>query len=232
MNRTVSVVLATYNGERYLEEQLQSILAQSYANLEIIISDDNSGDSTISLVKSYACKDSRIKLLTNPKQIGIVPNFLNALKSATGNYICFSDQDDYWEREKVKTLVELIEQNNQNMLAYSDLGICDQGLGIRSPSFWRSSGIRPLQGCCDERILIRNLTPGCSMLFRGEVKKKLETSSIHPPFMHDHLAFALSSAIGRVVFTPQPLVRYRQHSGNSIGVDNSSAFDATAFAVG
>src|ERR1700749_3753483 len=98
----VSVVLCTYNGDKYLEAQLQSVLTQTYSSLEIIICDDGSTDSTQQLISSYALKDARIRYFFNEKNTGVNKNFEQGFLKAAGEFIAFADQDDIWKPEKIQ----------------------------------------------------------------------------------------------------------------------------------
>lgn len=213
----VSIVMAVYNGERHLREQIQSILDQSYPSLELFIADDGSTDRSQKILEEFAEKDSRIRVRKNIKNLGVVRNFLTALEMTQGEFICFSDQDDFWEKDKLKVLVALIEKDRRNMLACSDLAICDEELRITYPSFWKATGVCPPRGDVGELAFLRNLAPGCSMMFRREVRDCLLKLKDGGPFMHDHLAFVVGTALGHVVFTKEKLVRYRQHAANQIG---------------
>src|ERR1700754_726282 len=107
----VSIALCTYNGEKYISQQLDSILRQTHRNLEIIIVDDCSADNTFNIVKRYSILDSRIKCFRNEVNIGFNKNFEKAIKLATGDYIAISDQDDIWLPGKVELLLNNIGDN-------------------------------------------------------------------------------------------------------------------------
>ncbi len=227
----VSIALAAYRGERFLEEQVKSILAQTHTDLELVIVDDASPDGTYALIQSLAAKDSRIKPHRNEKTSGLVSNFMKAVSLCQGEYTAFSDQDDGWAPEKIERLLRLLKADPKNMLAYSDLEIADESLMVSQGSFWKRSRIAPFSGSLGERALLKNISPGCSMLFRKEVAGLLSDCYRDPafasrncaavldetPFMHDHLAQVLAAGRGDIVYTPQKLVRYRQHSSNTIG---------------
>lgn len=231
MSRPVSVALATYNGEKYLEAQIESILTQTYQNIEIVIVDDGSTDGTWALAQRLASKDSRIKIQLNEKTLGLVLNFMKAVSLCRGEYVVYSDQDDLWEDQRISLLKGLIDADPKNMLAYSDLEIYGEDLFVPQGSFWKKSGIRPFSGSLGERALLKNLTPGCTMMFRKPVAvmiaecyqsadfRTLNSAKVldETPFMHDHLAQVIASGLGRLVYTPKKLVRYRQHASNSIG---------------
>ena len=227
----VSVVLALYNGEKFLNEQLESILGQTYRHLEILILDDASTDGSIKIARRFAEKDHRIRIVENPQNLGLILNFLNGVSLAKGAYVCYSDQDDVWQPDKVETLLSLLRKKTSYMLAYSDLEVCDENMKTINASFWKVNQVSPYEGWLRERALLKNIAPGCSMLFRGEVKEIASFLSTDEnflclnhaqilddtPVMHDHLIWVLASGLGEIVFTPKKLVRYRQHSQNSIG---------------
>lgn len=227
----VSIAMATYRGERFLETQVNSILAQSHADLEVVICDDASQDGTYALIESLASKDGRVRPFRNDKTIGLVSNFMKAVTLCRGEYVAFSDQDDVWEPKKIEMLLKLLVGAKQNMLAYSDLEIFDDVTGYTQGSFWRKSRISPFAGHLGEKALLKNISPGCSMLFRRPVADGIAACFADPvfmannrsavldetPFMHDHLAQAIASGLGRLVYTRQKLVRYRQHASNMIG---------------
>ena len=103
--------MATYNGEKYLYEQIESILNQSYKNWILLIRDDKSEDSTVSIIEEYEKKDSRIRLLRDRKgNLGFVKNFEELLKNSQEEFIMFSDQDDYWEKDKIKNYIEILQK--------------------------------------------------------------------------------------------------------------------------
>jgi rhamnosyltransferase len=107
----IDILLATYNGEKYVREQIESILHQTYTNFNLLISDDVSKDSTVSILKEYEQKDSRVKVFVQEKNLGYIRNFEFLLKQVTSNYYMLSDQDDFWLPEKVeKSYKKIIEE--------------------------------------------------------------------------------------------------------------------------
>jgi glycosyltransferase involved in cell wall biosynthesis len=194
----VSVAMAIYNGKRYLKEQIDSILGQSHRHIELVIVDDASTDGSYELASEIASHDSRIRLERNEHNLGYAANFIKALSLTKGPSAAFADQDDVWRPEKIETLLKLLNENPENRLAYSDLEVVDERLNRTHRSFWREAGIRPLSGRPDERIFLRNPAPGCSMLFRGDIRDRFVGLPVPMPFMHDHLAFILAAGLGRV----------------------------------
>lgn len=221
----VSIAMAVYNGSRFLEQQIQSILELNYKHWELVAIDDASTDGSFDLLERYARTDPRIKIRRNATRKGIVGNFLEALRLSGGDLVCFADQDDVWLANKLDVLVALISECPENMMAYSDLEVCDQSLRRIHASFWKVSGIRPRSGVLREFALLRNIIPGCCMMFRKEVKEILMRMLPESSFIHDHLAFILASFLGRVVFSRERLVKYRQHALNNIGAFYPSVAD-------
>lgn len=218
-------MLPIYNGEKYLKEQIESVVNQTYRNLEIIIIDDYSNDGGFKIASDLARTDNRIKVYKNPYNLGYFSNFLKGASLATGEFICFCDQDDYWDPDKVTLLKALLEKDPKNMLAYSDLEICGENLKSIYRSFWRASGIKPIRGHLGGREFLKNISPGCSMMFRRDVRGELIKASPEAPFIHDHLALVISAGLGKIVYTKRRLVKYRQHSNNNIGAFYSSVND-------
>ena len=119
----ISVVMATYNGERFLAEQLDSIFLQSYPNIELIIVDDVSVDGTVAIIKSYCEKHSNIRLYVNDENLGYIKNFEKGMLLATGALIALSDQDDIWVTDKLSILFEGIAEHE---IIYSDSELIDE----------------------------------------------------------------------------------------------------------
>ena len=217
----VSIALALYNGENHIAEQLKSILAQTHRDLEIVVLDDASQDKGLATVESFSKGDSRIRVHRNEKNLGLALNFLKSVSLCHGEFVCFSDQDDVWNPDKIEVLLKKITSNERNMLVYSDLD-------VDGSSFWSVSKIRPRKGSLWPEAVLRNPSPGCAMLFRRPVADLLARAALDVrflekgrlddvAFMHDHLAFIFACALGRVDYSTERLVSYRQHDSNSIG---------------
>jgi len=136
----VEILMATYNGEKYLKEQIESIINQSYNDWTLLIRDDKSKDNTVSIIEEYERKDSRIKLLRDKKEkLGFVKNFEELLKSSHKEFIMFSDQDDYWEKDKIKNYIEILKKNEnliqKPLLIHSNSFVCDKNLKIMKLKF-------------------------------------------------------------------------------------------------
>lgn len=158
----VSIALCTYNGGKFLSQQLDSILGQTYSNLEIVIVDDCSRDDTTDIITQYAQKDKRIKFFKNEINLGFNKNFEKAIELTTGSYISISDQDDIWLRAKIATLIENIADN---WLIYSKSVFIDESNEQRPGQMLNESGIVPVNY---KGILLANFVTGHTVLFKRE----------------------------------------------------------------
>jgi glycosyltransferase involved in cell wall biosynthesis len=222
MNDLVSVVMATYNGEKFLRLQIESILNQSYSNLEVIVVDDGSTDSTLLILQEYANQDSRIKIYPTEKNMGLVANFERGLKLATGEYIALSDQDDVFRKDKIELLVGALVANPERDLVVSDLALIDGEGSVISESMWAYQKLHPVAGKPFERLIYANFLTGCAMMFR---RKLLLVALPFPQdcLVHDWWLAVVSSSekMGGICLVQAPLTYYRQHSFNVIGAHQS-----------
>jgi glycosyltransferase involved in cell wall biosynthesis len=207
MSASISVAMATYNGARYVDAQLASILAQLHEDDEIVVVDDASTDRTAELVESR--RDCRIRLLRQQRNFGVRASFERALGDTRRPYVFLSDQDDAWLPGKRAAL--LAELQSGAVLALSDAVVIDAAGRETAASFMaRRGGFRGSVLA----TLVRNRYLGCTMAFRREL---LDDILPIPPCvpMHDMWIGALAAARGRVAYVDRPLIRYRRHEGNA-----------------
>jgi glycosyltransferase involved in cell wall biosynthesis len=200
----ISVCIPTYNGEKYIKEQLVSILAQLSVDDEIIISDDSSNDATIEIIKSF--QDSRIKLFENNIFKSPIFNLENALKHSSGDIIFLADQDDIWELNKVKITLEKLKYSD---LVVSDCSLIDASENLVNASFYALNKTK--SGYFNN--LIKNGFLGCCMAFNSKIHNSVL------PFpkkiaMHDIWIGLTASLVGNVDFIEDKLIRYRRHGDN------------------
>lgn len=202
----ISVCMATYNGEQYISEQIDSILAQLTDDSELIISDDGSSDNTVKIIKSY--KDERIRLIHGP-QNGVVKNFENAILHAKGEYIFLSDQDDVWMSNKVSTIMKCFE-NSRIECVLHDAIVVDGDRNEIMPSFFEWRKVK--HGLLNN--IVKNSYTGCCMaITKGLISKAL-------PFpegieMHDWWLGLISEKTASSFFLDNKLILYRRHSNNT-----------------
>ena len=132
----IDILLATYNGEKFVKEQIESILNQTYENFNLIISDDASTDNTLNILEEYEKKDTRIKVFKKEKNKGLIDNFEFLLKNVTSDYFMFSDQDDIWKKDKIEKSINKLKEESLG-LVYTDLEIVDEKLNVIYPSYWK-----------------------------------------------------------------------------------------------
>lgn len=200
----ISVCIPTYNGEKFIKQQLDSILFQLAEKDEIIISDDSSTDKTIEIIKSY--KDKRIKLIEHQTFKSPVYNLENALKNAKGDFIFLADQDDIWYPNKIKVLLKHLKNHR---LVISDCKLIDKDNTILAPSFFKIMN----SGKGFMKNLIKNTYSGNCMAFHKDILKYIL------PFpkgiaMHDQWIGLNAELFFSVYFCTEPLVAYRRHEDN------------------
>lgn len=214
MNK-VTVCMATYNGEKYIKKQLDSILSQLDKDDEVIISDDSSTDRTIEIIRSY--NDYRIKLYENQKYRSPIFNFENALKHATGDIIVLSDQDDIWKNDKIEKTRHYMQSYD---LVISDAEIIDKNDKIIHESFYKIN--RSNKGLLIN--IIKNSYLGCTMAFNRKILEKSLPFPKDIP-MHDWWIGLIGEIFGRVYFIEDKLVSYRRHDENASYSGGKSKYD-------
>ena len=201
----ISICLATYNGSRYAEAQLRSILEQLSPEDEVLVADDGSTDNTIAIINAMG--DPRIRWVAQGGKLGVVKNFERSISAARGEFIFLSDQDDVWLPGKVERCLTALADCP---LVVTDCVVVDGELKPLSPSFFRQHHSRP--GVLHN--LWKNTYLGCCMAFRRELLQ------IALPFpnripMHDMWLGMIAEIHGGTCFVPEPLLLYRRHGGNA-----------------
>jgi glycosyltransferase involved in cell wall biosynthesis len=212
----ISVVIATYNGERYLKQQLDSILAQTHSPEEIIVVDDASSDSTVAILKSYAANDTRFRLLINEKNIGYIRSFERGMLAATCSLIALSDQDDIWVPHKLENLNRYL---GNSIAVYSDSILVDENGNSSGKKMSDIKNQLSYNNCL--MYTIGAWAPGHAMLFRKELVEKCQ------PFptivTHDFWLGFVAACNGGIMYLNEVLVQYRQHAANAIGANTHQA---------
>lgn len=215
--KRVSILLSTFNGERYLAPQIESLLAQDYRHCAILVRDDGSSDGTPSLLRRYEKKFPRRIRVEIGENIGVVRSFFNLLARAPGDssFYSFCDQDDVWRDDKISRAVERIESIPSSLpgLYCSRVEYVDGELGHLGYSpLYRDTGFR--------HALFENIVTGCTLMLNRCARELIVRG--RPPdlsnvVMHDWWCFLVISAFGAIVFDDFAGVKYRQHPGNVIG---------------
>lgn len=226
MEETIDILLATYNGEKYLREQIDSILNQTYKNIRLIISDDCSKDATREILEEYEKKDKRIKLFFQKKNLGYVKNFEFLLEQVENEYYMLSDQDDVWLEEKVEKSLQFLKQNNAD-LVFGDLEVVDQKLNTIYKSFGDymllNDKIKKYIDSYKVNYLYNSVT-GCTVLSKKKfIENILPIPKESKYVAHDHwMGLMVSVHGGKLAYMPEKYIKYRQHGNNQIGTEKIS----------
>ena len=222
----VSVLLATYNGEKFLKEQIESLLSQTYSDFLIFINDDGSTDNTIEIINDYKSKyPNKIEILSLPQSKSPCKNFLSMLKEVKSDLYLFCDQDDVWVPEHVEILVIKYQslapsEKVLSVLIHSDLTVVDDNLNIKSKSFFKYQKMKknPVKW---QYYFVQNNVTGNTILINNPLKelafKGIIESNIDKIPMHDWYLALIANLFGKIFFIDECLTIYRQHSNNQIG---------------
>lgn len=218
---TVEILLATYNGEKYIREQIDSILNQDYKDWVVRVSDDASRDATYEVLLEYKTKyPDKFILHRNEKGFGSAKlNFMHLIRNSECQYVMCCDQDDVWLPNKISLTLQAMKQNEEKgipVLVHTDLKVVDENLGIKSESFFQYSKLNKEAGY--RELLIQNSVTGCTMMLNRELVMLLNRDiNVNKILMHDWLAALIAAAKGKICFVDQATILYRQHSVNSVG---------------
>ena len=221
----VDIVMATYNSERFLREQLDSILAQSESNWRLFVSDDGSEDNTREIlneyVRNYPMKIYEVSPIVPYHNVN--QNFENALKFTTAPYIMFADHDDVWYRDKMeKTLTHMKSHEDRQQrpcLVHTDVEVVDDTLRTMAQSLWRYAHLTPTQRLSE--LLFQNVVTGCTMM----INRALLSQSVPFPreiFMYDWWTAWVAAQFGSIAPLDVPTLKYRQHGRNVVGAQTLS----------
>lgn len=205
----ISVAMCTYNGARFLEQQLNSIVSQTYSHLEIVIADDCSTDDTIAIIRHFQQRDPRIRLLQGERNLGFIGNFARVLQECSGGLIALADQDDIWFPEKIATLWRQIDDN---LLIYSRVKMIDAAGQALAEDF---PNVNRLEGACALGLLVGNCVTGHACLIRREL---LDATLPFPQSIkaHDQWLAIIAASSGRMKASDDVLSYYRKHDNNAL----------------
>lgn len=221
-NHSIAILLATYNSEKFLREQLVSLFSQSYKDWTLYIHDDGSKDATLSIISEYLSSHNNIVLLDFPPTGGAKSNFMQMLSCVEADYYMFCDHDDVWLNTKVEITYNSMNKAEKTfpncpIIVHSDLFVVDQDLNVLHPSFWKYEGIYPNDIHSFEMLSAFNLATGCTMMINSRAKE-VTPCDCKEALMHDSwITAAVLWSKGKVIDIDQPLIYYRQHGDNCLG---------------
>ncbi len=216
----IIILLSTYNGAKYLKNQIDSLLSQSYDDFRIIARDDGSSDESLEILKSY----NTIELIDSNSNLGSIQSFAilldYALRETKADYFMFCDQDDVWHKDKISITLSKMHQMQQTfeempLLVHTDLEVVDERLHAISSSLMRFQYLNADKDTLRDLVMQNHIT-GCTMMLnRKLVKKSLPIPN--EAIMHDWWIGLVASTFGKIGFIDQPTLGYRQHTHNAVG---------------
>ena len=215
----VDILMAAYNGEKYIGKQIESIIAQTYEDWTLHIRDDASTDGTMVIVRQYARKyPDKIKFFTNRENSGSPKaNFFELIRESDADVIFTCDQDDIWEKDKVEVTLKEFEGVDTPLLVHTDLTVIDENDNVIFPSMIKSQHI-DVKGTGLNKLLVQNSVTGCTMAFNHALADILKEPELIP--VHDWWIAAVASVFGNIKYVDKCTVKYRKHSDNACGAQN------------
>ena len=230
----VDILLATYNGEKFIKDQINSILEQNYDDWHLIIRDDNSQDNTVNILKNYQLNHPT-KIDIHIDKIGTgsaKENFFKLMKLSKSEYIMFCDQDDLWLQDKISVclngMIELEKTCRKQipLLVHSDLTVVDQQLNLISPSLFQYQKLNYKRDRLNN-LLCQNIVTGCTMLINKTLLNAIirysNFDNMNDCIMHDWWCALIAASLGKIKFIDKSTILYRQHNYNQIGAKNISS---------
>lgn len=217
-NKKVAIIISTYNGEKYLKEQLDSLINQTYSPIDIYIRDDGSKDNTVNILNEYKEKYSNFHVVTG-ENLGYARSFYTAVKFAFENennydYFAFCDQDDKWHLDKIANAVKMMDNDEIPECLYTEYNICDEKL-----NFIKKSKLDKGKSCFRNSLTEATISGNTSM-FNRLLVKELMKFNIEYVCCHDWLVYMIASGLGKTVYDSNSSLEYRRTGGNASPREN------------
>ncbi|CUR63288.1 glycosyltransferase [Leuconostoc gasicomitatum] len=225
----IAVLMSTFNGEHYLEEQLDSIISQNLdsrdCKIEIYIRDDGSSDSTLSLLKKYSIEYKNISVINDEENIGVKLSFFKLVKEVDADFYLLSDQDDIWSNNKIQYFVDIFKNNKTEGMSfgiYSDMWVADKKGKSTGKLLKKGTSKEPSNNKYIEfdELMFSNKVTGASFGFdklAGQKMRLLSEKIVQQSAMHDEIFAMVIAATGTLFYSSEPLTYYRQHEHNVLG---------------
>jgi glycosyltransferase involved in cell wall biosynthesis len=221
----LSIAMCTYNGGAYLYEQLESICAQTRLPDELVVCDDGSSDATREILQSFAARAAfPVRLFFNEHNLRSTKNFEQAIRRCDGDIIALSDQDDVWQTEKLERLEKAFLAKPQAGLVFTDAEVVDEHLRPLGHLLFPAFGFTPKRqkmvtsGKAFAVLLTQNIVTGATMAFRAHLRSLILPIPTAFPLIHDGWIALIIAAVTDLIFINQPLIKYRQHAHQQMGV--------------
>ena len=206
--KLVAICMSTYNGEKYLEEQLQSLINQTYSNIKIYVRDDGSSDKTKEILQRY--KD-KIIIIAAKENIGVTQSFMRLLNCAEdADYYAFCDQDDVWLPNKIERAIEKLEKGKCQIptMYFSDYDYYDENMNYISRSAINKNGPS------FQNALVECISLGMNMVINRSLRDLLVRNKMQKAMYHDWIIYLIASSIGNIIYDREVTVKYRRHGKN------------------
>ncbi len=225
-NPHVTILMATYNGKRYLADMIESILHQDYDNWRLVISDDGSDDGTVEIIERYAAAypEKIARHVSGRRFGGACRHFMYLMERVTDDYIMLCDQDDVWHSDKIsltmRKMAETEKGEDMPVLVHTDLRVVDSDIYVISESFFKYSDIS-LDRVTLPRLIVQNIVTGCTVMANRRLAELAVSNRADEKIvMHDWWLALCAAALGKIAFVNSATIDYRQHGSNSVGAGN------------
>ena len=224
-DKKVAILMSTYNGEKYIKEQIDSLLSQDYKDIKIYIRDDGSKDETVNIVKKYQESNDNI-ILIEGKNLGFMGSFFELLRLSDGcDYYAYCDQDDVWMEDKIQRAVKFLEKTDENKpaLYFSNSNYCDSDMNFLATA--------PKNKIYNFRnSLVECVTQGMTMVINNNTRETIIKNKPDNCLYHDWWTYMICSGFGEIVYDDKPLVKYRRHN-KSVTVEGKSPIELLIFRI-
>ncbi|KRM84215.1 glycosyltransferase, group 2 family protein [Limosilactobacillus coleohominis DSM 14060] len=213
--KNIAILMSTYNGDKYLKTQIQSIINQKYTNWHLYIRDDGSTDKTIEIIEEFEKKEPRISFFNrkNIKNVGVTRSFIDLLNNVNADYYMFSDQDDYWMPNKISICLNKISKVSGPTCVFTELQVVNKNLKLlhlmNNSNVWFDF----------PHFLFGNCVTGCTMMINNDLKSLLliEKTNFQNVYLHDWWIAMICASFGKLLYVSTPTIYYRQHGDNAEG---------------
>lgn len=224
-NKSVAIIMSTYNGEKYLKEQIDSLLNQTYKNITIVIRDDGSSDNTVKIINDYKKKSNNIKLIGG-RNMGFIKSFFTLLKDTEGyDYYAYCDQDDIWMTNKIERAVEHLNKSDSNIptLYFSNSDYYDENMNFVATA--------PENKIYNFRnSLVECVSQGMTMVINKKTRDIMIENVPENCLYHDWWTYMICSGFGKIIYDDNSLVKYRRHN-KSVTVEGKSKLELLIFRI-
>ncbi|RPH28131.1 glycosyltransferase family 2 protein [Buttiauxella warmboldiae] len=222
----IAVLMSTYNGQLYLEQQIDSLLKQTQNNFTLYIRDDGSTDDTVKIIENYVDKFHNVVFLKDSINLGAAGSFLSLQNEVDADYYFFCDQDDVWLPNKIEDTLKSFEGKDESkpIIAHTDLIIVDERLNYLSESFYDYSNISINEFKNKKQILLQNYIVGCTSCINRALAKisRINRAEVESIAMHDWWYTLNATYFGEVIYIDKATIMYRQHNNNTLGANKDS----------